>query len=228
MAAMNHERSIPLNNQTIDPVCGMTVKTDAAAGSVEFEGRTYFFCSRHCVERFRAEPSLYLTPQPQPLTQIGIYRERVTPSETGAREYTCPMHPQIVRNRPGSCPICGMALEPRTITTTEEENPELTDMTRRFWVSVFLTLPVFLIGMNDLLPGRPFERLATMGALGWIQLMLVHSGCALVWLAVFRARVAIAHKSQPEHVHADWIRRWSFLRLQRYCEDRAWRFSGIV
>ena len=172
MAAMNHERSIPLNNQTIDPVCGMTVKTDAAAGSVEFEGRTYFFCSRHCVERFRAEPSLYLTPQPQPLTQIGIHRERVTPSETGAREYTCPMHPQIVRDRPGSCPICGMALEPRTITTTEAENPELTDMTRRFWVSVFLTLPVFLIGMNDLLPGRPFERLATMGALGWIQLTL--------------------------------------------------------
>jgi len=172
MAAMNQERSIPSNNQTIDPVCGMTVKTDAAAGSIEFEGRTYFFCSRHCVERFRAEPSLFLTPQPQPLTKIGIHRERVTPSQTGAREYTCPMHPQIVRGRPGSCPICGMALEPRAITTTEEENPELTDMTRRFWVSVFLTLPVFLMGMNDLLPGRPFERLATLDVLGWIQLVL--------------------------------------------------------
>jgi len=172
MAAMNQERSIPSNNQTIDPVCGMTVKTDAAAGSIEFEGRTYFFCSRHCVERFRAEPSLFLTPQPQPLTKIGIHRERVTPSQTGAREYTCPMHPQIVRGRPGSCPICGMALEPCAITTTEEENPELTDMTRRFWVSVFLTLPVFLMGMNDLLPGRPFERLATLDVLGWIQLVL--------------------------------------------------------
>jgi P-type Cu+ transporter len=172
VAAMNHERSIPSNNQTIDPVCGMTVKTDAAAGTVEFEGQTYFFCSRHCVERFRAEPSHYLTSQPQPLTKIGVHRERVTPSETGAREYTCPMHPQIIRERPGNCPICGMALEPRTITTTEEENPELTDMTRRFWVSVFLTLPVFLIGMNDLLPGRPLERLATMDVLGWIQLML--------------------------------------------------------
>ncbi|HEV8138321.1 MAG TPA: heavy metal translocating P-type ATPase [Pyrinomonadaceae bacterium] len=169
---MNHERSIPSNNQTIDPVCGMTVKTDAAAGTVEFEGQTYFFCSRHCVERFRAEPSHYLTSQPQPLTKIGVHRERVTPSKTGAREYTCPMHPQIIRERPGNCPICGMALEPRTITTTEEENPELTDMTRRFWVSVFLTLPVFLIGMNDLLPGRPLERLATMDVLGWIQLML--------------------------------------------------------
>ena len=156
----------------IDPVCGMTVNKDAAAGTVDFEGRTYFFCSKHCVEKFRSDPRRYLTSQPQPLTQIGIQRERVAPAEPAAREYTCPMHPEIVRDRPGSCPICGMALEPRTVTATEEENPELTDMTRRFWVSVFLTLPVFLIGMNDLLPGRPFERLATMDVLGWIQLVL--------------------------------------------------------
>ena len=172
MAAMNHERSIPSNNQTIDPVCGMTVKTDAAAGSVDFEGRTYAFCSKHCVEKFRAEPSRYLIPQPQPLVKIGIRGERVPPPETAAREYTCPMHPEIVRDRPGSCPICGMALEPRTFTATEEESPELKDMTRGFWVSVFLTVPVFLIGMNELLPGRPFERLASMNALGWIQFVL--------------------------------------------------------
>jgi Cu+-exporting ATPase len=82
------------------------------------------------------------------------------------------MHPEIIRDHPGSCPICGMALEPRTVTAAEEENPELTNMTRRFWVSVFLTLPVFLIGMNDLIPGRPFERLASMNVLGWIQFIL--------------------------------------------------------
>lgn len=87
-------------------------------------------------------------------------------------EYTCPMHPEIVRDAPGSCPICGMALEPRTITIDEEENPELVDMTRRFWVSVVLSLPVFLIGMNDVLPGRPLERIASMDALGWIQFVL--------------------------------------------------------
>jgi Cu+-exporting ATPase len=168
---MNHERAIPSNDQTVDPVCGMTVD-QTAAGSVEFNGRTYFFCSKHCAEKFRADPQQYLAPPIQQLTQIGVQRKNVAPPETDVREYTCPMHPEIVRDRPGSCPICGMALEPRTITATEEANPELTDMSRRFWVSVFLTLPVFLIGMNDLLPGRPFERLVSMDVLGWIQLAL--------------------------------------------------------
>jgi Cu+-exporting ATPase len=171
---MNRTPSNPSNNQTaIDPVCGMTVKKDTAAGSVEVEGQTHFFCSKHCVEKFRAEPKRYLSPPAQPLTQIGIQREPLAPQHhSGAREYTCPMHPEIVRDRPGNCPICGMALEPRGITATAEENPELTDMTRRFWVSVFLTLPVFLIGMNDLLPARPLERVASMEVLGWIQLVL--------------------------------------------------------
>ena len=169
---MNHDHMHD-GGEAIDPVCGMTVDKSAPAGTVEFDGHTYFFCSKHCLEKFRANPKPYLAPPVQPLTHIGITRAPMpAPPAVAAREYTCPMHPEIVRDRPGSCPICGMALEPRTITSAEEANPELTDMTRRFWVSVCLTLPVFLIGMNDLLPGRPLERVASMNVLGWSQFVL--------------------------------------------------------
>ena len=74
-------------------------------------------------------------------------------------EYTCPMHPEIVRPGPGSCPICGMALEPRTVTAQEEDNPELRDMTRRFWISLALTAPLLVIAMGHMLPGMPMQRL---------------------------------------------------------------------
>ena len=87
-------------------------------------------------------------------------------------EYTCPMHPQIVRDEPGNCPICGMALEPRTVSLAEEENPELVDMTRRFWVGVVLTVPLLLIAMSDFVPGNPLERIVSMRALGWVQFVL--------------------------------------------------------
>lgn len=87
-------------------------------------------------------------------------------------EYTCPMHPEIVRDAPGNCPICGMALEPRTISLAEEENQELEDMRRRFWVSAALTIPVFAIGMSDLIPDVPLQRLVSPTALAWLQLML--------------------------------------------------------
>ena len=87
-------------------------------------------------------------------------------------EYTCPMHPEIVRDAPGSCPICGMALEPRTVSLHDEENPELRDMGRRFWVSAALALPVFAIGMSDLIPGQPLQQTVSTGTLAWIQLAL--------------------------------------------------------
>jgi P-type Cu+ transporter len=87
-------------------------------------------------------------------------------------EYTCPMHPEIVRSQPGACPICGMALEPRTVAAEEEKNPELQSMARRFWVSVALTIPVLALGISDLIPGRPVERILPVGAIGWIQFVL--------------------------------------------------------
>ncbi len=87
-------------------------------------------------------------------------------------EYTCPMHPQIVRVQPGACPICGMALELRTVTLADEENPELVAMTRRFWVGVVLTAPLLIIAMSDALPGRPLERVASKQTLSWIEFLL--------------------------------------------------------
>ena len=158
----------------IDPVCGMTVNPEATDLSLEFEGQQYHFCSLHCLEKFRADPQRLLQPGAAEAMPIGVQRSPAPqpPLSDATIEYTCPMHPHVVRNQPGNCPICGMALEPRTITFEEEKNPELVDLTLRLWVSVILTLPVFLIGMNDLWPGRPFERIASMDMLVWIQFLL--------------------------------------------------------
>ena len=105
--------------------------------------------------------------------KCGMALEPSLPEAPATRvEYTCPMHPQIVRPGPGSCPICGMALEPRTVIAEEPENPELVSMTRRFWTSVALTIPVLLLGMSDLIPGQPLQRFLTMSAIGWIELGL--------------------------------------------------------
>jgi Cu+-exporting ATPase len=87
-------------------------------------------------------------------------------------EYTCPMHPEIVREVPGACPICGMALEPRTVTLADEVNPELVDMTRRFWVSAVLSLPLLLIAMSEMFPGNPLTRFVPMRSIVWIQMAL--------------------------------------------------------
>jgi len=150
---------------TLDPVCGMTVDPAQAAGSFEYHGTTYYFCSTHCLHRFEQDPESFLhQTAPQP---IGITRTAKT-----SQQYTCPMHPEIIRDGPGSCPICGMALEPLTVSLEEEENTELTDMTRRFWVAVALSIPVFALGMSDLIPGQPLQRIVPMSTLAWVQLAL--------------------------------------------------------
>jgi P-type Cu+ transporter len=148
----------------LDPVCGMTVKPESAAGAHNYQGKTYYFCSKHCLEQFSNDPEKFLRPG----APIKIGRTRHSQAAT----YTCPMHPEIVRDAPGSCPICGMALEPRTITAEVEENHELIDMTRRFRVGVALTVPLLLIAMSDLLPGNPLERLVSMQTQTWIELLL--------------------------------------------------------
>jgi Cu+-exporting ATPase len=96
----------------------------------------------------------------------------VPPAPATRIEYTCPMHPEIVRSDPGSCPICGMALEPRTAFVEEEANPELVSMTRRFWVSVALTIPVLFLGMSDMISGQPLRHVLSMRAIAWLELLL--------------------------------------------------------
>jgi P-type Cu+ transporter len=105
--------------------------------------------------------------------KCGMALEPAMPRASATRiEYTCPMHPEISRSGPGSCPICGMALEPRTVGASEDENPELFSMTRRFWISVALTIPLLILGMSDMLPGQSLQRFLSMYAIGWIEFLL--------------------------------------------------------
>src|SRR6266699_2565206 len=156
-----------------DPVCGMTVDPKSAAGSIEYKGAPYYFCSTHCLHKFGEDPERFINPPTTKTQPISISRVKTRPPVVRkTAQYTCPMHPQIVRDQPGNCPICGMALEPRTASLEDEENPELVEMTRRFQVGLVLSLPLLVIGMNDLIPGAPLERIASMNVWGWVEFVL--------------------------------------------------------
>jgi len=160
-----------LGRNAADPVCGMSVdRAHANGGSLEHGGTQYFFCSKACRGRFQDEPDLFVRPRPGTIPIPEPARtKRVTP---GAVEYTCPMHAEIVRDAPGICPICGMNLEPRIITAEEGEDPELTNMTRRFWVGLALTIPVFVTAMGQMLPGAPLQRLVSPVMQAWTEMVL--------------------------------------------------------
>jgi len=133
-----------------DPVCGMEVQPESAAANDTYAGQMYYFCCKGCLAKFRVDPEKYLAPAPaRNLVQIGqvAHTPAIPIQQPAAQKYTCPMHPEIIRDRPGSCPICGMALEPMVASIDEGENPELVDMRRRFWVSLVLTIPVFVSAM---------------------------------------------------------------------------------
>jgi Cu+-exporting ATPase len=187
------------HTEVIDPVCGMSFAASEAAGSVDHGGRTYYFCSQNCLEKFLAAPEEYLNSThasgsesagpagvqytcpmhpkirqsgPGSCPKCGMALEPATPSAPATRtEYTCPMHPEIIRTEPGSCPICGMALEPRHVTN-EEANPELVNMTRRFWISVALTVPILMFMISELIPGDPLLHAIGMRASQWVQFAL--------------------------------------------------------
>jgi len=151
-----------------DPVCGMSVDPPTAKHRAEYAGHSYFFCSSRCRERFTAEPARYLAPAEAP-----------PPTAAGAALWTCPMHQQIVRDAPGSCPICGMALEPLVPAAGEPANPELRDMTRRFWVGVALSLPLLVMVMADHLAKPALDALIAPRSAVWIQLILATP--AVLW-----------------------------------------------
>ena len=128
--------------------------------------------------------------------KCGMALEPVTPAPVTKTEWTCPMHPEIVRDEPGSCPICGMALEPRTASIEDEPNPELIDMTRRFWISVVLTAPLLLVTMGDMLPGRPVSQFLSHDVRMWLELALAQPVCLwAAWPFYQRAVASIKNRS---------------------------------
>ncbi len=150
-----------------DPVCGMQISPERArGGTVEHDGQTYSFCNPRCADKFRAEPQKYISP---PIESPNLVSSPATP-QAGV-EYVCPMHPEIVRTVPSNCPICGMALEPRTASLEEGPNPELVDMSRRFWISLPLSIVVFVMGMSEMIPGQPVQH-ALGSYYSWIQFAL--------------------------------------------------------
>ena len=156
-----------------DPVCGMKVNpATAKGGSLEHAGQTFWFCSPRCKDKFAADPDAYSKRAPHDPHATHAHAPAPAEPPAAATEYVCPMHPQIVRTEPGACPICGMALEPRTATAGDDPNPELVDMQRRFWVSVALTVPTMALAMSDLLPGQPVQRALSPQWLVWAQLAL--------------------------------------------------------
>jgi P-type Cu+ transporter len=142
-----------------DPVCGMKVDTTTALHKIDLGDGTYYFCSARCVEKFRANPDAYLNP----VDHISAV------SAPAGTIWTCPMHPEIRRDGPGSCPICGMALEPLEPSLEEGPNPELIDMTRRFWVSTAFTVPLAMLVVAAELFGL---EIMPMRSLVWVQLAL--------------------------------------------------------
>jgi Cu+-exporting ATPase len=197
MSRHDHSHPAVAPAEVLDPVCGMTISPDDAVGHVEYKGQTYYFCSQSCLDQFRSTPDAFLADRPAgPIAPADMEREYTCPMDPEVRqkgpgacpkcgmalepvtvapvtktEWTCPMHPEIVRDAPGSCPICGMALEPRVITI-EESNPELDDMTRRFWWSAAITVPMLAFMISEFLPGRPLQALLPHGWMNWIQLAL--------------------------------------------------------
>ncbi len=145
-----------------DPVCGMAVNPATAKHSAEFEGETFHFCCAGCREKFLAAPAAWRDGNPPPAAPV--------PKGT---LYTCPMHPEIVREGPDACPKCGMALEPMGIPDFDQPNEELIDMTRRFWIGGALTLPVLVMEMASHIFGLPVERVVPPLLSPWIQLVLV-------------------------------------------------------
>jgi Cu+-exporting ATPase len=147
---------------TKDPICGMTVD-EATALQAERDGQTFYFCSEHCRKAFLSPPD------------SRKHKEEATEKKPhGETIYTCPMHPEIEQDHPGSCPKCGMALEPKSPTagSDDEDNSELRDMTRRFWIGAVLTLPVFILAMAHLIPGIGHDSWVMSDASRWIQFAL--------------------------------------------------------
>lgn len=187
----------PATKQERDPVCGMNVVAAKPAAISFHQGTTYYFCCQSCAEKFKADPQKYLSPRsqltlnsaaikgstyicpmdpevrqsgPGACPKCGMALEPDVPLAATRTTWTCPMHPEIVRDAPGQCPICGMALEPMTVTIQADDNPELRDMTRRFWWGVLLGVPLMAIAMAHMV--GPWAHVISPRLAAWIEFIL--------------------------------------------------------
>jgi P-type Cu+ transporter len=144
--------------EEIDVVCGMMVNPVQTPYQFQHLNHSYFFCSRHCLEKFKKNPESYLQGKP-----------KVELSTTAAVEYTCPMHPEIVQDHPGNCPICGMALEPKNVEATMDDS-EYKEMRLRFWIGALLSIPVFLLAMSNMTPVLDARLSPSLSR--WLQFIL--------------------------------------------------------
>ncbi|HWD12936.1 heavy metal translocating P-type ATPase [Pseudochrobactrum sp. sp1633] len=156
-------------NKVKDPVCGMMVDPAAGKPHMTYKGHEYHFCSDSCHGKFKADPEKYLTAQ-----------SAAAPAIKGA-QYTCPMHPEVIRDEPGSCPICGMALEPVMPSLDDGPNPELIDFTRRFWVSAICSIPLLIVTMGPML-GLPVREWIGEQRTVWLEFILATP--AVLWAAL--------------------------------------------
>jgi P-type Cu+ transporter len=191
------EKTNSEKDQHKDPVCDMSVSTDSEY-SYDYADKQYFFCSDHCLHKFKEHPEQYLDKKTSPPLEADGASQTYTcpmhpeviqnhpgscpkcgmalepmgvPVSARKTTYTCPMHPEVIQDHPGSCPKCGMALEPATVSA-DEKNEELIDMSRRFWVSTALALPVFFLAMTaDMMPGWLPGRLS-MQTVQWVECAL--------------------------------------------------------
>ncbi len=161
-------RAAPAAGIAIDPVCGMTVDIATARHKSEHGGNAYYFCSAGCKTKFDASPEKYLAKS----------KPAAAPAKSG-QKYTCPMHPQIIRDRPGACPICGMALEPMGIPE-DGPNPELIDFTRRLWISIACAAPLLILTMGPMI-GLPVRQWIGDAIVPWLELALATP--VVVWAA---------------------------------------------
>ena len=214
------QRTSDQKHQT-DPVCGMSVSS-RSPHRFEHSGEDFRFCSAHCAQKFAAEPERYQhahervpdqrrgvsftcpmhpeieqsTPGDCPKCGMALEAAGAPPSVSSHEEWICPMHPEIVQSDAGGCPICGMALERRIVEHTEEENPELRDMTRRFWFAAAFSLPLVSVVMLDMLPTRPVSGLLTGRGRTVIELALATPVCIwAAWPFYVRAVRSIVNKS---------------------------------
>ena len=215
----------PMASSITDPICGMTVDPASAAGSATHEGHTYYFCSRHCLETFRAKPGQYVG---QPKVTASL-----PPSTFSGTKYTCPMHPEVVRDGPGSCPKCGMALEPVTPHVGDEDDTELHDMRRRFVWSIGLTTPLFILAMAPMVHGVNLPH--------WLHLASNWIGLALATPVVFwagspffaRAWVGLVHRSSNMFtlISLGTTAAWAFSAVATFAPDlfpEGFRSHGVI